>query len=326
MGSRRQGRQRDQHQVEIRRREQQGTVDVVQQQFRRFQSSGGGGSSSGGGGGSSSGGGEGLSQYIQAYRLNFFTDGKPPGGMVQRAKDNNWSVAYFIQQVRRNDKNYWKSDEAKTLLPKFSRTMKVLFPGLSDKDRTGELMKSPFYKGVAMWYLKNGVGLQGQRRGTALQPDHQHEAVEARPTPTGSSTRGTATSASLRRPTRCSTRQHLDTHEGQPSRSTASELPEDYYRTFFKSRYASSDRHRRAAGRTSRRWRREGRVRLVPGQADGPEQETKQTIFGGEQADRPQEPPGACLQRARVPSSAARRRPSATPTSTQQGKLTNKLV
>lgn len=124
------------------------------------------GGSYGGSYGSSSGGSSGGAadtgqQYIEAYRLKFFKGEKPPSDILQKAIANNWSIAYFEQQVRLKDKSYYKSLEARTLLPQFNTTMKVLFPGLSDKTRQAALMKSPLYKRTALWYLKNGVGLLG---------------------------------------------------------------------------------------------------------------------------------------------------------------------
>ena len=111
-----------------------------------------------GGGGSAN---PGLSEYIQDYRLKFFAGGTPPKALLDQAKKNNWSVAYFEQQVRRNDPRYYKSLEARVFLTTFNRQMKLLFPGLADQTKQRQLMKSPFYKRTALWYLKNGIGSLG---------------------------------------------------------------------------------------------------------------------------------------------------------------------
>lgn len=196
--------------------------------------SSGGGSSSGGGGG----GGAGLSEYIQDYRLKFFKGGKPPAGLLKRAKDNNWRMAYFEQQVRLHDPRYWRSLEARVLLGTFNQTMKVLFPNLADRTKQAQLMKSSFYKQAALWYLKNGIGLTkgGEQllfnRITNTKPwraqnPYWKDYIKNR------SLDVQATANPL-------VYKQLQSEMKASFESMGlTTLPEDYYRTFFQSRYAS---------------------------------------------------------------------------------------
>ena len=200
-------------------------------------SSGGssGGGSSGGGGGSSAG--EGLSAYIQEYRLRFNPGGDPPKNLVALAKQNNWSLAYFDQQVRLKDPAYFKSIEARGLLAEFSKTMKVLFPGLAAKGAQAKLMKSPFYRKVALWYLKNGIGMQ---RGG-------EEALYSHITSTKQWNRANPEWKTYARNANVGVAVGADPvmfkqlHDAlkQSFGDAGVEMPDEYYNSFFRSRYAS---------------------------------------------------------------------------------------
>jgi hypothetical protein len=200
-------------------------------------SGGGGGYGGGGGGGAAS---EGLSQYIQYYRLNYFPNGNPPAKLLKAAKDNNWSIDYFAQRVRMNDPRYLQSLEAKRLFPDFVRQMKTLFPGFADERKRADLMRSPFFKRTAAWYLRSGVGLSsgggaealysritGTKRWNKANPYWKDYArnrdtnVQAEQNPV------------LYRQLLAGLKQSFNDYGMQ--------MPEDYYKAFFKSRYATSE-------------------------------------------------------------------------------------
>ncbi len=104
---------------------------------------GGSGGGYGGYGGSGGGGGSGLSAYIQAYRL-MFGDPKanPPKGLLQRAKDGNWSTTYWQFMVRQQDPKYFRSAEAKKKMADLRMYMRSVGVGLD--------------KGFAKKYLREG--------------------------------------------------------------------------------------------------------------------------------------------------------------------------
>jgi hypothetical protein len=199
--------------------------------------SGGGGGGGGYGGGGGGAAPKGLSAYVQEYQLRFRTGAKPPPDLLKKAEAGNWSLAYFDQQIRLNDKTYFQSKEAKTVLPEFNRTMKVLFPGLADKDKQKALMQSSFYKKTAAWYLRNGIGL---RQGG-------EEALYGRITNTGTWNKANPYWRDYARNKNIGVvseanpmlyKSYLTTLQ-QNFQALGMELPEDYYKTFFRSRYAS---------------------------------------------------------------------------------------
>lgn len=197
----------------------------------------GSGSSGSSGSGSSGGGDEGLSDYIQEYRIRFITDGKPTPEMLKKAKDGNWSLAYFDMQVRLHDPNYLKSKEARSLLPGFAQTMKILFPGLSSKTKQAALMKNKFYRQQAVWYLRNGIAMQengeellyeritGTRKWNRNNPywkmyaKNKDATVQAESNP-------------------LAYKAHLNAVKNA-FESIGMQMSDDYYKQFFKSRYAS---------------------------------------------------------------------------------------
>ena len=199
---------------------------------------GGGGGSGGGIGGGGSGTGTGQ-RYLEDYQLKFFKDGKPPADILQKAIKDNWSLAYFEQRVRLGDPKYYKSTEARLLLPKFNKTMKILFPGLADMSKQAALMKSPFYKRTAMWYLKNGIGKLGDggmdmlygkitntKRWNKYNPEYKayiknrNASVQAEANPIVFKQLGEAMKNAFKK--------------------TGIEIGDDYFSEFVKSRYASS--------------------------------------------------------------------------------------
>jgi hypothetical protein len=201
-------------------------------------SGGGGGYGGGGGGGGTAN--PGLSTYIQEYRLRFRPGGDPPPDLLKKAKDNNWSIAYFDQQVRLNDKNYWRSIEAKSLLPSFNRTMKILFPGLADKTKQAALMKSKFYKQTAMWYLKNGIGMR--KGGEEVLYGHiTNTARWNKANPYWKDFAKNRNIGVVAESNPLLYKQYLDTLKEGFAQVGLDKLPEDYYRTFFRGRYASKE-------------------------------------------------------------------------------------
>jgi hypothetical protein len=102
------------------------------------------------------------------------------------------------------------------------------------------------------------------------------------------------------------------------------ELPEDYYRTFFKSRYASSDTIGEMQSELKTLAQGKGAFDWFQGRPMN-RQETKQTIFGGEQA------PDLKNRLARafsVKSSflGSDEKPLGNANLNEQGKLTNNLI
>jgi hypothetical protein len=216
------------------------TLPGSQRPTNRPASSGGGGGYGGGGGGGGGTAAEGLSPYIQYYRMHYFANGKPPAALLQKAKDNNWSVGYFADRVRREDPNYLKSAEAKVYLTKFTRTMKALFPGLADKQRAAALMKSPFYRKAAVWYLRSGQGtptgggiealygyVTGTQRWNRANPYWKQYAANR--------------SAAVQEEANPLVYKELQQTLRQSFADAGMQLPDDYYRAFFRSRYASSE-------------------------------------------------------------------------------------
>jgi len=195
-------------------------------------------SDGGGGGGGGGAANPGLSPYIQDYRINFFPQGDPPASLLGQAKANNWSIAYWRMQVRLKDPKYWRSVEASQLLPEFNRTMKILFPGLADKARQAQLMKSNFYKQQALWYLRNGIGLQ---KGAGAESLYGHITQTARWNKANPYWKAYSKNADISVVAEANPmlyKQYLDTVK-QSYKALGIEAPDDYYRTFFRSRYAS---------------------------------------------------------------------------------------
>ena len=81
--------------------------------------------------------------YIQMYRLIFGKNVKPNMKLINLAVKNRWSSAYFKMQVRLQDKNYFKSQEAKSRTADFAQYWKAIFP---DKAMSKTMLKD---------YLKN---------------------------------------------------------------------------------------------------------------------------------------------------------------------------
>jgi hypothetical protein len=119
------------------------------------------GGSGGGGGGvryvGGGGGKEGLSAYIQRYRMMFGDpNANPPKDLLQKAKDGNWSDAYWQFMVRQKDPKYFRSDEAKKKLADLGQYMKAIGIG--------------FNKSFAKEYLREGWTMtQLQNRVTKLK-------------------------------------------------------------------------------------------------------------------------------------------------------------
>ena len=198
---------------------------------------GGGGGYGGGGGGSAD---PGLSTYIQEYRLRFHPGGTPPSALLSAAKAGKWSLAYFDQQIRLKDKSYFRSVEAKRLLPSFNRTMKVLFPGLADKTKEKALMKSSFYRKTALWYLKNGVGLaSASQSAEALYGRITNTAKWNRQNPYWNAYSKNKNIGVVAEANPLLYKSYLESLQQNFAAMGIEQLPEDYYRTFFKSRYAS---------------------------------------------------------------------------------------
>lgn len=196
---------------------------------------------SGSSSGSSGAANPGLSPYIQDYRLNFFPQGDPPASLLSKAKANNWSIAYWRMQVRMNDPKYWRSMEAKQLLPDFNRTMRILFPGLANKAKQAQLMKSNFYRQQAMWYLKNGIGLQ---KGAGAEALYGHITQTARWNKANPYWKAYSRNANIGVVSEANPllyKQYLETLKQSYGALGMTSVPEDYYRTFFRSRYASEE-------------------------------------------------------------------------------------
>lgn len=193
----------------------------------------------GSGGGSAGGASSNGQQYIEDYRLKFFKGERPPKELLSKAVANGWSLAYFEQQVRLKDPRYYKSLEARTLLPQFNDQMKLMFPGLSDKTKQAALMKNPFYKRIALWYLKNGIGTLGEsgmellyskvtntRRWNKQNPlyrsylRNKDAAVQAESNPI--------------------VFKQLEAGMKQAFQNAGVQMDDSYFKEFFKSRYASS--------------------------------------------------------------------------------------
>jgi hypothetical protein len=116
--------------------------------------------------------------------------------------------------------------------------MKILFPGLSSRARQQALMQSPFYKKTALWYLRSGAGVRrsgeeelfakitGTRRWAKNNPywklyaRNRNVAVAAEANP-------------------LLYKQYLEGMKQNFESVGLRDLPDDYYRTFYKSRYAS---------------------------------------------------------------------------------------
>jgi hypothetical protein len=203
--------------------------------------SGGYGGSGGSSGGSSGSAGAGMSTYLQEYRIKFHSKGSPPKDLLKQATNGNWSLAYFDQMVRSKDPEYLGSKEAKSLLlgdGGLNQTMKILFPGLADASKQKALLQSPFYKRIATWYLRNGIGLQqngeailyervtGTKKWNQNNPywklyaKNRNASVQAEANP-------------------LAYKAHVEALQNA-FKDVGMQMPDDYYTSFFKSRYASS--------------------------------------------------------------------------------------
>lgn len=246
--------------------------------------SGGGGYGSGGGGGSGSGGGggapAGLSAYIQYYREHYFANGKPPASLLKQAKKDNWSVSYFAQRVRLSDPHYLQSREARVLLPAFSRAMRSLFPGLADKTRQAQLMKSPFYKKAALWYMRNGVGLSS---GGGLESLYGHITGTKQWNQANPYWKAYAANKNINVQTEQNPlvyKQLMSTLK-QSFTDAGMEVPDDYYNSFAKSRYASSEGMKGLSQNLSDLVQKGSSFGWMEG-APLTEQQTKKELFGGD--------------------------------------------
>jgi hypothetical protein len=141
--------------------------------------------------------------------------------------------------VRLKDKSYFRSIEARKILPQFNRTMKILFPGLADKSRQQALMKSSFYRRQAMWYLRNGIGLMG---GGGVEMLYGRITNTNRWNKNNPYYRQYAKNANINVQSEANplVYKQLNAALRQSFTDMGMELPDDYYSSFFKSRYASS--------------------------------------------------------------------------------------
>jgi hypothetical protein len=201
--------------------------------------SGGSGGGYGGGGGSGGGSADNGQQYIEDYRLKFFKGEKPPKELLSKAIANNWSLAYFEQQVRLKDPRYYKSLEARTLLPQFNNQMKIMFPGLANKTKQAALMQNPFYKRIALWYLKNGIGTLGEAGMELLYTKVTNTRRWNKQNPTYR-TYLRNKDAAVQAESNPIVFKQLEAGMKQAFQNAGVQMHDSYYKEFFKSRYASS--------------------------------------------------------------------------------------
>jgi DNA-binding PadR family transcriptional regulator len=276
-----------------------------------------GGSSSGGGGGSYSGGGsadKGLSAYIQQYRIMFGRNVSPPDDLLKQAEANNWSMAYWEMQVRLKDKKYYTSDEARKRLIDFKSTMQSLFPGIAKKSHP--MNQSTFYHNMALKYLKEGwnadqllVNIAKSRAWRKANPDYKAYLA-------GQAKLGTMAEANP-----LMFKQYVVSLQNAMA-EYGMEMPEDWYKTYFRSRYASKEGFgdfttnlkNLAQGMTS--------FALFEGRPVT-KQEQEQVLFGGkEQSNLRQK-----IARAfAVQSSMTAGQPLSSPVSMDQNRLTQPLI
>ena len=174
----------------------------------------------------------GLSTYTQAYRLMFGRNVRPPRALLKQAKDGKWSISYFQMQVRLRDKNYINSLEAKRRLvgeKGFRETMKVAFPELIDEKR---LMKTKFYKRLALNFLRHGWTQEDLLRKVAVNRRFLRQNPEYRAYVRGQAALGETQINPL------VFRQHQEALKSAFG-AYGLDMGDDYYKTFFKSRYAS---------------------------------------------------------------------------------------
>jgi hypothetical protein len=244
---------------------------------------GGGGGYSGGGGGGGGGGAApaGLSAYIQYYREHYFADRNPPASLLKQAKVNNWSISYFAQRVRLHDPNYLQSHEAKVLLPDFTRAMRSLGMVSTDKAKQAQLMKSPFYKQAALWYLRNGVGLSG---GGGLEALYGHVTGTKKWNQSNPYWKAYAANKDVNVQTEQNPlvyKQLMSTLK-QSFTDAGMEMPEDYYNSFAKSRYASSEGMKGLSQNLSDLSQKGSSFGWMEG-APITDQQQKTQLFGGDQ-------------------------------------------
>ena len=243
-------------------------------------SSGGSSSGSSGGGSAKS---SGLSPYIQEYRNRFFAKGSPPSSLLSQATSKKWSLAYFDTQVRLTDPNYWKSTEASLVLPHFNQTMKVLFPGLSSKQNEQKLMATKFYKNVALWYLRNGVGLKGTA-GTDLLYNHITSTTRWKANnPYWNAYERNQNIAVQSEANPMLYKAYLDGMKSSFGAVGLNNLPEDYYKTFFRSRYASANGMKEMTNNLQQYGQQGGSFGWWQGQGMNPEQTKAETLNAGVQ-------------------------------------------
>jgi hypothetical protein len=244
-------------------------------------SSGGGYGSYGGGGGGAS---EGLSQYIQWYRLNIIRGGSPPKDLLSKAKAGNWSIAYFAQQVRAKDPAYMRSMEAKSLLlgeNGFNAIMKALFPGLSKRP---DLMKSPFFKNQAKWYLRNGIAFVPGGRSAAQAVLFERLTNTKRWKQNNPYWRDYQRNQNIGVQTVANPilyKQYLE-GLGTAFKEYGMELPDDFKRAFFRSRYAAKQNFSGLADNLKQLSQQGGSMAWMEGDALA-RGEQKQLLFGGKQ-------------------------------------------
>jgi hypothetical protein len=162
----------------------------------------------------------------------------PPADMLKKAEKDNWSLLYWNDQVRANDPHYIRSEEARTYLKTFSTTMRALFPGMADKTKQAALMKTPFYKRTAMWYLKQGLGAKGTPGQERL---YSHITNTRRWNQTNPYWRDYARNANPETVLEANPlmyKAHLSELKNS-FKEMGMELPDSYYKAFFQSRYAN---------------------------------------------------------------------------------------
>lgn len=190
-----------------------------------------GGPGRGGYGGGGGGGDAGLSQYIQRYRIMFGKNVNPPSDLLAKAKANNWSIAYWDMQVRLNDKKYIRSAEAKQRILPFKQTMKSLFPNIADSNHP--MQTSKMYKNLALQYLRQGwnsdqllEAVSNTRAWRRANPQYKQYLK-------GQAALGTVTEANP-----LMYKQYVNSLKGAFA-EYGMEMPTEYLRSFFRSRYAS---------------------------------------------------------------------------------------
>jgi hypothetical protein len=198
----------------------------------------------------------------------------PPAALLAAAKKGNWSIAYWDMQVRMKDKKYITSAEARARIIPFKKTMQSLFPGIAKKGNP--MRQSNFYKQMALKYLRQGWNTDSLLENIATSRAWKRANPQYKQYLAGQAALGTSTETNP-----LMYKQYVNSLKGAFA-EYGMDMPTDYLRSYFRSRYASKSGFNDFATNLQNLAQGAGSYNLWAG-APMQQGQTKQVLFGGKQ-------------------------------------------